>query len=596
MLVFAPVTACPAQLVQIVGGGSYPTLQSAINAASNGQTLIAQPAIYSERINFNGKSITLRSTNPLNPEIVEDTIINAQALGSAVTFASGEPASAVLEGFTITNGSAMHGAGVICSNGSSPTLRYNVILSNIAGVNGGGVHITGGSAPLLHDNLIAGNRCQGRGAGVFMENASPTLRGNRIQSNITQASSGGGVHIGAGTSAARLIGNTVYLNTALFGGGVHIENASPMLDGNKILGNFGTPRGAGVSCTAGSPILVNNVIAGNQSNLAAALDLNNASPTIHHNTIVANRAAQSAIVLAANNSHPAFMNNILAHHDHGFALHVVSASSIQADFNCFFQNLGGNTTGNVVLGNNNLYADPQLVALGTWAEGQLPVGGGGGDVEIQAELVGATSASGLAEYRLRPDRERFKVNVLGMPLNQTFVVTLNGMNVGQLTTDAQGGGGMEYDTNDGNFPEWFPEVNICDQVIVGGIVSGYFQMLGAGIDCTAQIWQPGDEHLSATSPCRNAAMLSNPVGVSGDMDGQLRPFALSADIGADEFVLAGTGDFNGDDDVDLNDFASFQTCWQQTGLVCVALDFDANGAIGPPDLTAFVQSLDGPGT
>ncbi len=585
-----------AQFVQIQGGGTYSSIQSAINASSNGQTIIVYPATYNERINFSGKNIAVRSLNPTDPETIDDTVINGQALGSVVTFNSGESAASILEGFTILNGAAANGAGITCSNASSPTIRNNAIRTNIATVNGGGVFVSGSSNPTIIDNRISDNRSTGRGAGIYIENSSPLIRGNVIQSNISQGSSGGGLHLGVGSSGATITSNTIYLNTALFGGGLHVENASPTINGNKILGNFGTPRGAGLSCTAGSPLVTNNIIAGNQSNLAAAMDLNNASPSIHYNTIISNRAAQSAIVLAANNSHPIFHGNILAFHDNGFALHVVSASSIDADYNCFYQNVGGNSTGNVQLGAHNLQADPQLATIGTWVEGQLPVGGNGGDIDLVATLQGTAPANGIAEYKLKPDRERFQVEVFNMPPNQTLPVTLNGMVVGQLHTGSQGSDEIDYDTDDGNFPAWFPEVQTCDEVAVGGLLVGSFQIEGAGINCDALIWQPGDEHLTPTSPCRDNAMPLNQgnLATTLDMDNQLRPFALISDIGADEYTTPGTGDFDGDMDVDLSDFREFQTCFTVTGVACIAGDFDSNASIQHSDFQQFANSLSGP--
>ncbi len=52
-----------------------------------------------------GKNITLRSTDPDDPEVVKNIIIDGGGSGSVVTFRSGEGEGAVLAGFTITGGS-----------------------------------------------------------------------------------------------------------------------------------------------------------------------------------------------------------------------------------------------------------------------------------------------------------------------------------------------------------------------------------------------------------------------------------------------------------------------------------------------------------
>ncbi len=61
-----------------------PTIQAAINAASNGDTVLVSPATYYENINFNGKAITVASTN--GPAT---TIIDGGQAGAVVTFSGG---------------------------------------------------------------------------------------------------------------------------------------------------------------------------------------------------------------------------------------------------------------------------------------------------------------------------------------------------------------------------------------------------------------------------------------------------------------------------------------------------------------------------
>jgi subtilisin family serine protease len=105
----------------------YSTIQDAIDAANDGDELIAEAnALFLETIDFKGKAITLRSgdiSNPNDPNISpEDTII----LGildedSVVTFQSGEGPDTVLKGFTISWGSADYGGGIRC-DGASPRI------------------------------------------------------------------------------------------------------------------------------------------------------------------------------------------------------------------------------------------------------------------------------------------------------------------------------------------------------------------------------------------------------------------------------------------------------------------------------------------
>src|SRR5947208_3193179 len=82
---------------------SQPTIQAAINAAANGDTVLVAPGTYYENINFMGKAITVTSSG--GPSV---TTINGGALGTVVMFITNEGRNSVLSGFTITNGNSYY--------------------------------------------------------------------------------------------------------------------------------------------------------------------------------------------------------------------------------------------------------------------------------------------------------------------------------------------------------------------------------------------------------------------------------------------------------------------------------------------------------
>src|SRR5437016_1611947 len=107
-----------------------PTIQGAINAANNGDTVLVAPGTYYENINFNGKAVTVTSSG--GPSV---TIIDGGQNGSVVTFDSGETVSSGLNGVTLQNGHASYngsndsgrGGGIQIIN-SSPTVTGDVTV------------------------------------------------------------------------------------------------------------------------------------------------------------------------------------------------------------------------------------------------------------------------------------------------------------------------------------------------------------------------------------------------------------------------------------------------------------------------------------
>jgi hypothetical protein len=132
----------------------FPTIQAAIDASQDNDTIVVQPGTYTENIDYNGKAVTVTSTNPLAPAVVASTILDGNQSGSVVTFDSGETQDSVLTGFTIRNGSGTlinvkrYGGGIYCGFQCTPTILRNVIVNNTADV-GGAIYIYGNSPPTI---------------------------------------------------------------------------------------------------------------------------------------------------------------------------------------------------------------------------------------------------------------------------------------------------------------------------------------------------------------------------------------------------------------------------------------------------------------
>ena len=108
-------------------GQIYASIQQAINDALTGDAIVVSPGAYQylENINFKGKNITLRSTDPNDPVVVAATVINGGHQGTVVTLSGTEETDCVLAGLTILGGRVG-----VSSRAGSVTIRNCTIESN----------------------------------------------------------------------------------------------------------------------------------------------------------------------------------------------------------------------------------------------------------------------------------------------------------------------------------------------------------------------------------------------------------------------------------------------------------------------------------
>jgi len=167
--------------------GDHPTIQAAIDAADDGNTILVSAGTYVENINFLGKEIAVRSDWG-----ADMTVIDGGAAGTVVSFVSGET-EAVLDGFKITNGSGNssgYAGGIICAY-ASPTIRSCWIMGNIA-AHGGGIDIFQ-SSPRIENCMITENQAVYSGGGLNCEESSPEIIYCTISGN--SADRGGGIYV-----------------------------------------------------------------------------------------------------------------------------------------------------------------------------------------------------------------------------------------------------------------------------------------------------------------------------------------------------------------------------------------------------------------
>ena len=118
----------------------HTTIQKAIDAASDGDTIVVLGGSYRENINFLGKAVTVQSTDPSDPGVVGATVIEGQDIDrSIIRFVNNETATSVLSGLTIKGGHKYdaHVGGGIYVREASPTIRNNYIRDHSSFFAGG---------------------------------------------------------------------------------------------------------------------------------------------------------------------------------------------------------------------------------------------------------------------------------------------------------------------------------------------------------------------------------------------------------------------------------------------------------------------------
>ncbi len=279
---------------------AFKKIQEGIDAASDGHAVMVAQGTYAENIQFKGKNITLTSTDPLDLNVIGNTIIDGGEAGSVVTFAGTEDATCVLTGFTIQNGKAENGGGICGRKWGDPThatVKYNVIagnsadfggglsrcdgpvlnnviISNSAAKYGGGLHTCHGA---IRDNSIAGNTAEWDGGGLAF--CGGNIQDNTIMMNSAD-SEGGGLYQCGGT----VQNNKIKGNSAWRGGGLYWCDAT--IRNNTITDNSAVSNGGGLDTCDG--IIHSNTISGNLAKSAAGLSSCNGA--IQNNIITENTA------------------------------------------------------------------------------------------------------------------------------------------------------------------------------------------------------------------------------------------------------------------------------------------------------------------
>jgi len=536
----------------------YKTIQAAIDASNNGDTILVSPKTYYENIDFIGKTITVKSTSGATL-----TTIDGNQTGNVVIFNKNEGKNAVLQGFTITNGSGhIH-----------PTL----------GLIGGGIYCHNQSSPLIIDNIISSNSViapGGYGGGVFIGNASPLIINNEIKYNVVKAYGGGIICWGAGQPVIE--SNLISKNHGMCGGGIFSSSdSSPIIKSNRITGNSADILGGGIVCyedviidtniiednnslesgggiwCAYSVQVINNEIIGNSSFNGGGIYNAHGSPIIKNNIINTNSAKKNGGGLCFSGyACPEVDKNIITHNSaivSGGGVHCRDHSSPTLNNNIITHNSAIVSGGGVHCKdhssptlNNNIIARNNAIDGGGISCGskESPLVENNNIWNNIAEKGGGIYCSaGFPDIKNNIVVKNMAVEGGGVFLSTYFELNVNGNTISR--NSATNGGGAYLSnyqiSNISNSIIWGNDASVSSEITVGKQIVTFSNVkgghLGTGnIDSDPLFIDPDnyDYHLTWRSPCINRG--ENDSSNIMDIDGDFRPYMGTVDIGADEYV------------------------------------------------------------
>jgi len=212
--------------------GNYQTIQEAINAAADGDTVLVAPGTYNE-------SIVMKLGVTVKGSDADETIIDGSGKAYAVLGAS----YSTISGFTITgsyygiynDGNALPTMtitnniitgnsyyGIYNPSNFSPTITNNIIIAN----DYSGIYNASYSSPMITNNIISGNKWYG----IHSLGSSPQIENNNVVDNAF------GSYLNCSPGAGEISVDPMFVDPG--NGDYHLQEGSPCIDSgtNDVLG------------------------------------------------------------------------------------------------------------------------------------------------------------------------------------------------------------------------------------------------------------------------------------------------------------------------------------------------------------------------
>ena len=330
------VTSADAATLTVGPGETYTTIQSAINAASPGDTIEVQSGTYNEHVVVN-KQLTLRGNNTGGGL----PVVDAGGSGNTITISADD---CILEGFVAIGSGAYPGSGI------KATSSGNTITGNTATGNSGiGIYLYSSSSNTITGNTASGNT----NYGIYLASSS---NGNTLSGN-TATGNGYGIYLGNSDSNT-LSGNTATSNTFC---GIYLLGSND----NTITGNTATGNtNYGIFLYSSSSNTISGNTATGNTNYGIYLDSSSGN-TISGNTATGNvygiylDSSSNGNTLSGNTATSNTYGIFLGSSSNGNTLSGNTATGNPFAGICLYSSSSNTITGNTATGNTNygIYLD-----------------------------------------------------------------------------------------------------------------------------------------------------------------------------------------------------------------------------------------------
>lgn len=318
----------------------YVSIQAAIDAAEEGETILVAPGIYKENLDLKGKrNITLSSTFGIGTSDINATVIDGSNSGPCIIANQAEENIKII-GFTLTNGSGfvvdgITKGGAIYADDSNLELISNQFKQNnaVSAGNyayGGAIYALSSSITLSSnsfiDNQATSSSYNAFGGAIAAEGTTLNLIDkNYFQQNIVKgkaSSFGGAIYAFASNVSINndeFISNAAswiypYAPSQTFGGALFIDGSSTLSLTGTIIEKNEAAKGGGLSIKNSVATINNSTLVYNHANAEAsgfggAIYAEKAKITLQNNLIIYNKASSNFSTLTVTRGGAIYASN-----------------------------------------------------------------------------------------------------------------------------------------------------------------------------------------------------------------------------------------------------------------------------------------------